>query len=71
MSAQHASSDFNREPPDYPGPRAAVCIHKHNAHRSLDLFLQPNQSGCLSVSNSLYDWLSVSYNFDPADVPMR
>lgn len=50
---------------------AAVCVHKHNAHRPLGLFPQPNQSGCLPVSNSLYDWLSVSYNFDPRYVPMR
>lgn len=53
------------------GQRAAVCIHKHNAHRSFDLFPQPNLSGCLPVSNSLHDWLSVSYNFDPNCVPVR
>lgn len=31
-------------------PKSTVCIHKHNTHRSLDLFPQSNQSGCLGLS---------------------
>lgn len=30
--------------------RAGVCIHKHNAHWSLHLFPQTDQSGCLAPS---------------------
>lgn len=38
--------------------RAPVCNHKHNAHRSLDLFPQPNQSGgCLSLIHSMIGYL--------------